>query len=122
MKRYLQSAAATAQQSQRSSDVTPALGQFLAAPVKLLTEREAAERCRWFDRGCTDPVAAFQKWARRAGVPVKRAGRARLYDPRVLDAFLEREPWTRRHANTVATSTDQRKPLSFGVKAVGSGR
>lgn len=65
--------------------------------VRLLTEREAAEHCRYFDRGCTKPVEAFQKWARRAGVPVKYVGRSRLYDPRVLDAFLERETWTRRH-------------------------
>ncbi len=64
---------------------------------QILTEREAAEHCRYFDRDCVNPVRAFQKWARRVGMPVKRAGRSRLYDPRILDAFMEREPWTRRH-------------------------
>lgn len=65
--------------------------------VKLLTEKEAAERCRYFDRGCADPVRSFQRTARRLGIPVKRVGRTRLYDPRVLDAFMEKETWTRRH-------------------------
>lgn len=53
--------------------------------------------CRYFDRGCTHPVRAFQQWARRAGIPVKVAGRARLYDPAVLDRFLDRATWTRRY-------------------------
>lgn len=75
----------------------------------LLTEREAAERCRYFARGCSDPVRAFQQWARRVGMPVKRAGRVRLYDPRVLDAFLERAPWTRRHATSVVQVFGSRK-------------
>lgn len=64
----------------------------------LLTEAEAAAHCRYFDRGCVHPVRAFQQWARAAGVPVKRVGRARLYDPKVLDAFLDGKLWTRRHA------------------------
>lgn len=65
--------------------------------VVLLTETEAAQRARYFDRGCVDPVRAFQQSARRLGIPVKRMGKARLYDPRVLDAFLEGEGWTYRH-------------------------
>ena len=73
-------------------------------PVALLTETEAARHCRYFDRGCANPVRAFQKWARRAGVPVKRAGRARLYEPRILDAFMDRENWTKRH-RTVRTAS-----------------
>lgn len=70
--------------------------------VRLLTEREAAEHCRYFDRGCANPVRAFQQAARRLGVPVKYLGRTRLYDPRVLDAFLERATWTRRHTTRVS--------------------
>lgn len=78
-------------------------------PQIVLTEREAAERCRYFDRGCADPVRAFQKWARRVGMPVKRAGRARLYDPRILDAFMERAPWTYRHKPVA------KKPLALSL-------
>jgi hypothetical protein len=63
----------------------------------LLTEAEAAQYCRYFDRGCAHPVRAFQQHARRAGIPVKYSGRARLYEPRVLDAFLDRANWTSRH-------------------------
>jgi hypothetical protein len=66
--------------------------------VLLLTEAEAAQRCRYFDRGCSDPVRAFQQWARRVGMPVSYSGRARLYDVTVIDAFLNRKPWTLRHA------------------------
>lgn len=65
--------------------------------IPLLTEREAAAYCRYFDRGCNKPVQAFQKWARRSGIPVKYAGRSRLYDPRILDAFLDRTGWTHRY-------------------------
>ena len=67
------------------------------ADVRLLTESEAAEHCRYFDRGCANPIRAFQKCARRLGIPVKHVGRTRLYDPRVLDAFMERQSWTSRH-------------------------
>jgi hypothetical protein len=73
-------------------------GGFERQPdVVLLTETEAAQRSRYFDRGCADPVRAFQQWARRMGVPVSYVGRARLYDPTVLDAFMARKPWTLRH-------------------------
>jgi hypothetical protein len=68
----------------------------------LLTEAEAAARCRYDERQCKDPVRAFQRWARRAGIPVKHVGRARLYDPRILDAFLDRATWTKRHRDPVA--------------------
>jgi hypothetical protein len=34
----------------------------------LLTEAEAAQYCRYFDRGCAHPVRAFQQHARRAGI------------------------------------------------------
>lgn len=91
MKGRLQSAPAHPEQSKRDAHV-------VTVPRKL-TEREAAEHCRYYDRGCAYPVRAFQKWARRAGVPVQVVARARLYDPRVLDAFLNREPWTRRHGS-----------------------
>jgi len=67
--------------------------------AQLLTETEAAQHCRYFDRGCADPVRAFQQFARRAGIPVKFAGRRRLYDPAILDRFLDRDTWTRRHAH-----------------------
>lgn len=100
MKRHLQAAPALPQQPQRHAHV----------PQQLLTEIEAARYCRWFDRGCRNPLRAFQKWAQRAGVPVKRAGRARLYDVRVLDAFLSGEPWTRRHAE---------QPTRRSLRAVG---
>ena len=66
-------------------------------PDVLMTEREAAEHCRYCDRGLVDPVRSFQQWARRMGVPVKYVGRTRLYDLRVLDAFLDRASWTRRY-------------------------
>lgn len=88
MNRRFQALPSHPQQAQRHAHV----------PDKLLTETEAARFCRYFDRGCAHPVRAFQQWAIRAGVPVKRVGRARLYDLRVLEAFLEREPWTRRHS------------------------
>jgi hypothetical protein len=71
------------------------------ADVVLLTETEAAQRCRYFDRGCSNPVRAFQQWARRVGMPVSYVGRARLYSPTVLDAFMERKPWTLRHVRSV---------------------
>lgn len=67
-----------------------------------LTEAEAAERCCYTRRGCSDPIKAFQKWARRAGVPVERVGRARLYRWSILQAFLERKTWTVRHGRSVA--------------------
>jgi hypothetical protein len=35
------------------------------------------------------------------GMPVSYVGRARLYNPPVLDAFLERKPWTLRHVRSV---------------------
>ncbi len=90
MKRDRQSPPPHPQQPPRDEIVMP-------RPDQLLTEAEAAARFRYFDRGLTDPVAAFQRMARRRGIPVKYAGRTRLYDPRILDAFLERKPWTRRH-------------------------
>lgn len=65
--------------------------------VRPLTETDAARFCGYFERGCAHPVRAFQQCARRLGIPVKYIGRTRLYDPRVLDAFMEREAWTRRH-------------------------
>jgi hypothetical protein len=86
--------AAAAQQADRHADV-------VSEPVKLLTERQAAERACYFEFGLKDPVRAFQMWARRKGIPVKVAGRRRLYDPRVLEAFLDREKWTRKHAEKV---------------------
>jgi hypothetical protein len=79
------------------------------ADVVLLTETEAAQRCRYFDRGCADPVRAFQQWARRVGMPVSYVGRARLYSPTVLDAFLERKPWTLRHREVGAKQLVPRK-------------
>lgn len=91
--RLLQSSSARAQQPDRHAHVVRQPDE------PLLTEREAAERCRWFDRGCLNPVRAFQKWARRQGVPYKSAGRARLYRWSELQAFLDRLPWTRRHAD-----------------------
>lgn len=100
--RALQPAAPLSQQAQRHAHVP-------SPQLELLTETEAARVCRYFDRGCTHPVRAFQKWARRAGVPVKTAGRARLYDPRVLDAFLNRDDWTTRHAGTVAPALVSRQ-------------
>lgn len=75
----------------------------------LLTETEAARHCRYFDRGLLNPVRAFQVFARRAGIPVKRAGRARLYDPRILDAFLDREDWTQRHKAGTTPGVSQRR-------------
>lgn len=63
----------------------------------LLTEPEAAERCRYFDRGCADPVRSFRQWAKRAGVPVKVIARRRHYDAKVLDAFVDNAGWTKRH-------------------------
>jgi len=90
MKRRFEPPASSSQQALRDPHVPD-------QPRQLLTEQEAAAHCRYFDRGCAQPVRAFQQWARRAGVPVKRAGRARLYDARILDAFMEDAPWTRRH-------------------------
>ena len=80
--------------------------------TRLLTEAEAADHCRYFDRGCANPVRAFQKWARRVGIPVKRAGRKRLYDPRVLDAFLDGETWTTRHRNRATAQRFTRRGVS----------
>lgn len=65
--------------------------------VRPLTETEAARHMGYFERGCANPVRAFQQCARRLGIPVKYSGRFRMYDPRVLEAFMEREGWTRRH-------------------------
>lgn len=65
-------------------------------PVVLLTEAEAAARVRVFD-GCKNPVRQFQEWARKVGLPVKRIGRKRAYDARVLDAFIDGQRWTKRH-------------------------
>lgn len=90
------------------SQEIPSGGQS-GANVRLLTEREAAERCRYFDRGCVHALYAFQRWAKRAGVPVKVVGRRRLYDPRILDAFMDREPWTQRHRNTAPKKVVTRK-------------
>lgn len=81
-----------------------------AQPVKLLTELQAAERALYFERGLAKPVRAFQAWARRAGLPVKYSGRKRLYDPRILEAFLDREDWTRRHASPVR-SVNRPRPV-----------
>jgi hypothetical protein len=78
--------------------------------VLLLTEAEAAQRCRYFDRGCADPVRAFQQWARRVGMPVSYSGRARLYDVTVIDAFLNRKPWTLRHS-----TSQQRVPRKLSI-------
>lgn len=78
-----------------------------------ISEAAAAEHCGYFDRSCKDPVRAFQRWARRWGVPVKRVGRARRYDPRVLDAFMDREAWTSRHREPVAPQSVTRRPLNF---------
>lgn len=64
--------------------------------AELLTEREATSLVKVFNE-CKNPVRQFREWACRAGVPVKRVGRKRLYDPRVLDAFMEGATWTRRH-------------------------
>lgn len=90
------------------------MNALAVAPARLLTEREAAEHCRYFDRGCANPLRAFQKWARRQAIPVKRAGRARLYDPRILDAFMSGESWTRRHAEP--------KPHAPSVRLIRSSR
>lgn len=79
------------------------------ADVVLLTETEAAQRCRYFDRGCADPVRAFQQWARRVGMPVSYVGRARLYNPSTLDAFMARKPWTLRHREVGAKQPVPRK-------------
>jgi hypothetical protein len=65
-----------------------------------LTESQAAKYCLYFERGCANPVRAFQQMARRLGIPCKYSGRSRVYDPRVLDAFMDREAWTRRHKPT----------------------
>jgi hypothetical protein len=62
--------------------------------VPTISETAAAERCGYFERGCANPVRAFQKMARRWGLPCKFVGRTRRYDPRVLEAFMERQPWT----------------------------
>jgi hypothetical protein len=64
--------------------------------MDLLTEAEATAYVKVFDSR-KSPVRQFQKWARRWGVPVKRVGRARLYERRILDAFLDRANWTKRH-------------------------
>jgi hypothetical protein len=85
-------------------------GGFERQPdVVLLTEAEAAQRCRYFDRGCSDPVRAFQQWARRVGMPVSYSGRARLYDVTVIDAFLNRKPWTVRHREVRSQKSVPRK-------------
>jgi hypothetical protein len=70
-------------------------------PSTLMTEAEACAYVRVFDAR-KHPVRQFADWARRAGVPVKRVGRARVYDRRVLDAFLEQKPWTKRHRNATS--------------------
>lgn len=111
MKRALQ-AASTHPQQPFGDAVVP------RRPEQLLTEREAADRCRYFDRGLRDPLGSFQRFARRAGIPVKYAGRARLYDPRILDAFLDRDPWTRRH-RAGAPATTNRRRLSVARRSVG---
>lgn len=67
--------------------------------MTLLTERQAADYCKYTERDLKDPVRAFQVWARRWGVPVKYVGRFRLYDPTVLDAFMDRDSWTKRHVS-----------------------
>lgn len=101
-------------------------GDQRQAHIRLLTEREAAEHCRYFDRGCADPVRAFRQVALRLGIPVKRIGRARLYDPRVLDAFLDEERWTERHRPThpserrAALALVQRKSSSEGFRKGGA--
>jgi hypothetical protein len=91
-------------------------GAVSSQPVRLLTEREAAEHCRYFDRGCANPLRAFQKWARRKAIPVKRAGRSRLYDVRVLDAFMDGEAWTARHAEPLRPSRHVRSVRPFLVR------
>jgi hypothetical protein len=88
--------------------------------VLLLTEAEAAQRCRYFDRGCSDPVRAFQQWARRVGMPVSYVGRARLYDPTILDAFMARKPWTLRHREVRPQKSVSKLALAHGVDSVGS--
>lgn len=85
--------------------------------VHLLTEREAADVCRYLDRGCLHPVRAFQRWARRAGMPVQKVGRSRLYDPTVLRAFLDRESWTARH-RPVRQSSVRRLAIVHGRESV----
>jgi hypothetical protein len=67
--------------------------------MTLLTEREAAAWVRVFDH-TKNPVRQFREWACRAGVPVKRVGRRRLYDPKVLAAFVDGESWAVRHRET----------------------
>jgi hypothetical protein len=86
--------------------------------IVLLTETEAAQRFRYFDRGCADPVRSFQQLARRKGIPCKFSGRARLYDPRVLEAFMEREGWTLRHKRPVE-SVPRRVNRSVHVASLG---
>lgn len=65
-------------------------------PDELLTEAEACAFVKVFNAR-KHPVRSFADWARRAGVPVKRVGRARVYSRRVLSAFLDQQTWTRRH-------------------------
>jgi hypothetical protein len=66
------------------------------AEIDYLTEDAARIKVKVFDH-CKHPTRQFREWAVRSGVPVKRVGRKRLYDPRILDAFLDREKWTLRH-------------------------
>lgn len=68
--------------------------------MRLLTEAEAAAFCRYTERGLATPVREFQRWARRQGVPVRRVGRARLYDQKILEAFMDQASWTQRHKVT----------------------
>lgn len=94
MKRLHQTASTHPQQPQGDQHVT-------SSGRKYLTETEAARYCNYFERGLTDPVGSFQKWARRHGIPVKVAGRSRNYAPAMLDRFMDREAWTVRHATKV---------------------
>ncbi len=79
----------------------------MPASTDLLTEAEATARVKVFDQ-CKHPVRQFREWACRQGVPVKRVGRRRLYEPRILDAFLNRENWTKRHKTVAAAKPDIR--------------
>lgn len=87
--RTLQALAPHSQQPVRDTHIS-------REPDQLLTEAEACAFVKVFNVR-KHPVRQFADWARRAGVPVKRVGRARLYSRVVLEAFLERKPWTKRH-------------------------
>jgi hypothetical protein len=115
VKRSLQPSASSAQQSERYAHVP-------TAPVDLLSETDAARHFGYFDRACVNPVRAFQQCARRLGIPVKYAGRVRRYDPRVLDAFMERETWTRRHRPTVTARLSLVNDRSVSGKRVAGTR